>query len=209
MLYICLIKLVGVNIRKDARQLEKALSINVANSLCIEDIGKILSLKNCSLKQLSNDYVGIKLEKGKGKYQWDSCKYNFSHRSAEYAANDAISSLLVFRKMLSLPETELNPENKVFTSEQVQTIANHTQFYVNTSKDHRKGLNNVDIDKKKFLKIIDRIEQVAHSKPVSYAKLVRIIKLTCAAFPENDPQSEEKARDLISFFLERGYLMRK
>ena len=199
-----------MNIRKDASQLETFAELAVSNTLCLQDIGNVLSLKRCSLKRLSNDYVGIKLDKGMGHYQWDSKKDVFQYRSAQYAANDAISSLLIFRKMLSMPNIkEKNQSPLIVDVHSIKSpaideqISNQTQFLVKIPKKLKRPS---DLDKNKFLEMVRLMAHVANNKPISFAKLANIIRL---AFPKDDPLAKIKTKNIILHLLDEGVLVKK
>lgn len=156
----------------------------------------------------------MQLEKGRGHYEWDSPKMTFSHRSAVYAANDVISSLLIFRKMLNMPQVQ--QRNQVVPKDYVQSnhsskssrepISNHTQFSVHIPRKFKRRPMN--LEKTKYIEIIKRIAEVAQKNPVSFAKLVRIIMYTCIAFPKDDPLASIKTRTVIIHMVEEGILVR-
>lgn len=203
-----------MNIRKDAQQIQSATGMVINNALCLQDMGNVLSLKRCSLQHLSKDYIGMRLEKGRGHYVWDSSKRAFSHRSAEYAANDVISSLLVFRKMLNMPALERKHQLVINDSVQntrilsnYENISNQTLFSVHIP---RKIKNRpCSLDKTKYMEIIKRIMDVSQEKTVSFGKLVRIILYTCFAFPKDDPLARIKTRNVIFHLVDEGILVKK
>lgn len=155
------------------------------------------------------------LEKGKGNYAWDSHKNVFSHRSAVYAANDVISSLLVFRKMLNLPKLgqknhlvpKENGKSTHLTKPNEEQISNHTQFSVNIPRKFKS--RPLYVDKTKYIEILRRLADVAQKHAVSFAKLERIILYTCVAFPKDDPLARIKTRKVIFYMVDQGILVRK
>lgn len=155
------------------------------------------------------------LEKKQGQYAWDSHKSVFSYRSAVYAANDAISSLLVFRKMLSMPQQEpeyqlVSKDNRQFTQSpnaNENPISEDTQFSVNIPRKFTSIPLN--LENAKYQAIIERFADAAQKNPVSFVKLERIILYTCAAFARDDPLAKLKTRIIIFHMIDEGILVRK
>ncbi|KAJ3060743.1 hypothetical protein HDU98_003334 [Podochytrium sp. JEL0797] len=114
------IRKAGVSLYQDCIQVRRSLKVETKNTSDCQEIAKTMGVGARSLASLYYSFVdqGVPfkdISKEKTGFSWESSELELA--AIEYAANDALASLLVYRAMVNQPNSNSAPWDKSLTDE--------------------------------------------------------------------------------------------